>query len=508
MTKTFVLTALVAAAGIVAPATAQESRLEELPVEFETMQQMNIDLHHGLIHAQTDIGSRGGCAQVSTYTDANFSGGSYVLQAGFAEDEVAAVAFTIPAGEFPIKLELAEMIFGTMGASVQTTTEWSFIVWEGTPGTGSIAYIFSSDDIILPHIVLPPGTNGVNVQVSVDPGDPEQIVINDNGSHTFSIGYRIDVHNNQFADPCGSAPPTASNAFPATDSSNLASPSGNWLCAVDCGPFGCPSGCTPFSGLGVCRPNHDWVIRATWSSFNCQSGVGPCCLPNGDCSVMLQSECTSVGGIYQGDGPSCAGISCPDPVAACCFGGEFGGCLDLTENNCTAAGGVWQAPGSSCSTIICFETGACCLPDGSCVDDVSPDDCASMGGTYQGVDTTCAMTDCPDPDGACCFSTGFCLELTEAECLGVGATWLGPLTTCAGDGNSNGIDDNCEAPPAECDGDTNDDNMVNFDDLNVILGAWGTGGPAGDVFPAGGGDGMVNFDDLNFVLNNWGASCP
>ncbi|MEQ8850844.1 MAG: hypothetical protein RIB32_03575 [Phycisphaerales bacterium] len=62
-------------------------------------------------------------------------------------------------------------------------------------------------------------------------------------------------------------------------------------------------------------------------------------------------------------------------------------------------------------------------------------------------------------------------------------------------------------PPAVCDGDANGDNMVNFDDLNLVLSNWGTAGPDGDIFPAPGGDGAVNFDDLNFVLGNWGESC-
>ncbi len=78
-----------------------------------------------------------------------------------------------------------------------------------------------------------------------------------------------------------------------------------------------------------------------------------------------------------------------------------------------------------------------------------------------------------------------------------------------------GVDDfavttfECEdITPMECPGDATGDNMVNFDDLNIVLGAWGTAGPAGDVAPLGGGDGMVNFDDLNLVLANWLQSCP
>lgn len=500
MNGSSVFSLLAAAVMLPGIAVAQQDRLQPLPVEFESMQEMKVDLHRGLIESTTDFNPRGSCVQVSAHTDADFTGGTYILQGGFAEDEIAAVSFTIPSGEFPIKLELAEMIFGTQNASVQTTTEWSFIVWEGTPGTGTITHIFSSDDIILPHIVLPPGNNGVNVQVSVDPGDPEQIIINNDGSSTFSIGYRIDQHNQQTQNPCSVAPPSCCNAFPATDNSGLASPGGNWGCFVDCGPFGCPSGCTPFSGLGLCQPSNDWVIRASWSSFSCQPGVGPCCLPDGSCEVLTTSDCSNMGGIYQGDGPSCDGISCPDPIVACCFEGKFGGCLDLTENNCLLAGGVPLAPGTDCASIICFETGACCLPDGSCVDDTSPDDCAMMGGTYQGVDTVCATTDCPDPTGACCFPTGFCLELTEAECLGVGATWNGALTVCAGDGNSNGTDDSCET---DCEGDADGDNDVDFDDLNTVLNNWGTAGPEGDVDD----DDDVDFDDLNVVLGAWGTSC-
>ncbi len=62
--------------------------------------------------------------------------------------------------------------------------------------------------------------------------------------------------------------------------------------------------------------------------------------------------------------------------------------------------------------------------------------------------------------------------------------------------------------PTGCEGDANGDNMVDFDDLNMVLSNWGTGGPDGDVFPFPGGDGAVDFDDLNEVLTNWGNTCP
>jgi hypothetical protein len=58
---------------------------------------------------------------------------------------------------------------------------------------------------------------------------------------------------------------------------------------------------------------------------------------------------------------------------------------------------------------------------------------------------------------------------------------------------------------ANCEGDTNGDNIVNFSDLNAVLATFGQSGMgiAGDV----NGDGLVNFTDLNTVLANFGLNC-
>lgn len=57
-----------------------------------------------------------------------------------------------------------------------------------------------------------------------------------------------------------------------------------------------------------------------------------------------------------------------------------------------------------------------------------------------------------------------------------------------------------------CPGDTNGDRIVNFTDLNNVLGSFGQAGPGlpGDVND----DNIVNFTDLNIVLGNFGTSCP
>lgn len=444
---------------------------------------------------------RGNCGVLSSHTDANFSGGSFIVQAGFAENEWLAASYVIPAAAFPIKIDLVECIFATSNATQPTTTRWSIGFWSGIPTTGTLVDLFVADDIILPYIRLPAGTNGVNLQFFVDPGDPEQIIINNPGNQTFTVGIRIDDHNQGPANPCTTSPPTCCNAFPTTDVSGLASPTNNWLNGLNCGQFGCPpnGGWARFSNLtSFCRPSGDWVIRVTWSSVSCQPGVGPCCI-NGNCVVTTQSDCSAAGGIYQGDGSSCSGISCPQPTQACCFPGT-GGCIDLTPSDCSAAGGVPAGPGTNCGTTNCNPIGACCLPNGGCLGNVSAADCQAAGGVYRGNGSTCTSNLC---QYACCFPTSFCLMLTKANCDQGGATWFFNQT-CA-DGNGNGTADVCEAAP--CDGDVNGDRVVDLSDLTTLLSNFGT--PSGATRSQGDldADGDVDLNDLTLLLARFGVPC-
>lgn len=454
------------------------------------------------LNAQVDLNPNGGgggiagnCPPtVSTWTNSSFGPGSYILQLGFAEQESAGASFTIDPSNFPIRIDLAEMIFATSNATVTTTTKWSIHFFEGTPATGQEIASFASDGKILPHLVMPPGTTGVNVQFSIDPGDPEQIVIQDNGTHTFSFAYRIDDHNNQTQNPCFIQPPVGSNAFPTVDVGGLQSPSGNWLYAVNCGPFGCAAGWHSFNQLGACMPSGDWVMRVTWSPFNCEA-QGACCLPNGNCTFITQASCQSQGGTYLGDNVNCGIGACAGLNVACCFAAT-GGCLNLLPETCVAAGGIPGPAGSNCTGYVCFPTGACCLPNGNCIGPVSPETCAAQGGVFQGNSTTCGQTNCPAPTGACCFSTGFCLVLKEADCLLTGSTWAGAGSNCA-DGNSNGSADACEAGnPA----DLNNDGHVDASDLAILLGAWNSAGGVADLNH----DGIVNAADLSILLGAWG----
>ena len=59
-----------------------------------------------------------------------------------------------------------------------------------------------------------------------------------------------------------------------------------------------------------------------------------------------------------------------------------------------------------------------------------------------------------------------------------------------------------------CDGDVNDNGVVNIDDLLAVINSWGPcpGCPA-DLTPQYCSNGTVNIDDLLVVINNWG-DCP
>ncbi|MFM9098507.1 MAG: hypothetical protein ACKOQW_09480, partial [Phycisphaerales bacterium] len=378
-----------AAALFVGPASAAGPSDAPLPVMVGGIALQRVVLHRG----GDGGGTAGACNPVvSTHTNASFEGGQYIAQGGFAEQEVAAVSFTLPASAFPVRIDLAEMIFATSGATVTTTTRWSVMFWEGTPASGTLAFSASSDGELLPHLVMQPGTNGTNIQFMIDPGDAEQIILQDNGSRTISFGYRIDRHNAQTQNPCVVAPPSSANAFPCTDVGGLQHPSNNWLYAIDCGVFGCPAGWRTFAQLPTgCRPSGDWVIRATGTPVNC-APVGACCLPGGGCQAKTESECIALGGTYQGPGSACSGGGCAPQTGPCCFA-STGGCLQLSSATCLAAGGVPGPAGVSCSGYVCFPSGACCLPNGTCTGPVSPSACQSLGGVFQGNGTSCAGLD-------------------------------------------------------------------------------------------------------------------
>ena len=85
---------------------AQAQRTLELPVDRDSIPTFEIELG-----GAGDGSLAGTCQQlVSSHTDADFSGGSFVLQAGFAEQEMAAASYVLPEDVWPIRIDLFEIV--------------------------------------------------------------------------------------------------------------------------------------------------------------------------------------------------------------------------------------------------------------------------------------------------------------------------------------------------------------------------------------------------------------
>lgn len=472
----------VTASSVAGPPAPRKARMQRVHTQTVTL---NIGGESTGRHA-------GGCAsEVSTHFDGDIGPGQYVAQGGFIEGEIAATSFVLPASAFPVRVDLMEFLFATSSTTVTTTTVYRIRVWEGVPGAGPPVFSIASDGDILPHLVIPPGTNGTNLQFLVDPGDTDQIILQDGGDQTVSIGIEIVEHHSPSVNQCLIPPDSARNAFPCTDTDGLQASSGNWIFVEDCGAFGCPPGWKRFSDLpSVCRPSGDWVQRLTWTPTEC--GVeGPCCV-EGDCFLFDEATCRDLGGVFSGVGGLCGDVDCA-ATSPCCFS-DTGGCVDLDPSTCQLAGGVSGSLGASCQETNCFPAGACCLPDGSCSDGLGPDECASQGGVFQGDGTSCGGITCPDPQGAACFPNGFCTQLTEVEAATAGADWKGPGTDCA-DADGDGVPDACAVPVP---GDFNGDERVDGSDLGIFLVGWGKPGVT-DLDQ----DGTTDGRDLGIMLISW-----
>jgi len=85
-------------------------------------------------------------------------------------------------------------------------------------------------------------------------------------------------------------------------------------------------------------------------NFTPSTIVGACCQGE-TCTLETPADCTTLGGVYNGDGTTCAPNPCIDPIGACCA--DAGTCTEDTQSNCEGGGGVYQGAGSTCATVEC-----------------------------------------------------------------------------------------------------------------------------------------------------------
>lgn len=127
---------------------------------------------------------------------------------------------------------------------------------------------------------------------------------------------------------------------------------------------------------------------------------GACCLSDGTCEFVSESQCSTDGGTWQGTGTNCS------TTGACCIGST---CVTTTSSCCT---GVYLGDGTLCSPNPC-PVGACCY-GGICTITTS----TSCFGSYQGDGTTCSPNPCAGSTGACCHPNTTCSNTTPAGCNG------------------------------------------------------------------------------------------
>ena len=159
-------------------------------------------------------------------------------------------------------------------------------------------------------------------------------------------------------------------------------------------------------------------------------------------------------------------VSIGEPTTgACCIAGS---CADLIEDDCVTAAGAYQGDGTDCGSVSCIPVGACCfsciLPvvapcpvansgGPSCVE-LEEDACLALNGLYAGDDTLC--TDDPAPCQC------------PADLNGDGATNAADFTILAGQFGQGTPDCRSRAQ-----GDLNCDGVVNAADFTILAGNFG-----------------------------------
>lgn len=110
------------------------------------------------------------------------------------------------------------------------------------------------------------------------------------------------------------------------------------------------------------------------------------------------------------------------PSGACCVDGV---CSIETETDCTSGGGNYLGDGTTCDAIDCTQ-GACCSGDGDC-SVVAEADC---DGAYIGDGTICSPNPCPSGCGSITWCDGTTINFTNYARTSSG-TWTHTVGDCS-----------------------------------------------------------------------------
>ncbi len=102
------------------------------------------------------------------------------------------------------------------------------------------------------------------------------------------------------------------------------------------------------------REYPDAMLQPTLEvDFESSLPTGACCLPDGNCSTVLDPPGASCSGSYQGNGTACDTTACPQPTGACCIADASATCLSVTAAQCDAQMGMFQGAFVGCASDLC-----------------------------------------------------------------------------------------------------------------------------------------------------------
>lgn len=254
----------------------------------------------------------------------------------------------------------------------------------------------------------------------------------------------------------------------------------------------CTLGTAAQCGTGVYQGN-----GTSCADVVCPLPTGACCTGAGACTRITRHDCQLAGSTYIGDGLAC-GPSAICPIGACCL--NDGSCTaGLSQTDCQTLGGVFQGIATTCVVVTCpIPVGACCNATSCALVNLTL--CTLFNGTWRGPNTACGTGNTCPTVGVCCRGSTCSVTVGQAECVspapGVGARFAAGAATCNGSGS--------QTEPC-CYADFDGSGALSAQDIFDYLNAWFAASPYCHI--AGNGLTPPTNQDIFDFLNDWFAGC-